>query len=104
MIRVTSMHHALRSSLLVISSAACIAASAGCQTHDRRIYTIHTDKNLHTPDPWTPAATSSSKAADDAAAALLANPQGANTAPAPSSNPVAPPPDSSAPMTPPAGQ
>jgi hypothetical protein len=57
------MHHALRSSLAIVAIAACV----GCQTPDRRMYSIHRDKNLHTPDPWAP---STSKAADEATAAL----------------------------------
>jgi len=57
------MHPALRSSLAIVAIAACV----GCQTHDRRMYSIHRDKNLHVPDPWAPSTT---KAADDATAAL----------------------------------
>jgi len=38
------MHHALRSSLTIVA----IAALAGCQTHDRRIYSTHQDKK---PEP-----------------------------------------------------
>jgi hypothetical protein len=72
------MHHALRSSL----SIAAIALCAGCQTHDRRNYTTHVDKNLHTPNPWAPSTT---KAADDATSALGLPPEPLN-----SSNPSAP--------------
>jgi hypothetical protein len=57
------MHHALRSSLAVLALAACV----GCQTQDRRMYSIRRDKNLHTPDPWAPSTT---KAAEDATASL----------------------------------
>jgi hypothetical protein len=72
------MHHALRSSLAIVAIAAC----AGCQTHDRRIYTTHKDKNLHSPNPFAPSTT---KAADDATSSLAIPPE-----PADSSNPVAP--------------
>jgi len=74
------MHHALRSSLAVLAIAAC----AGCQTPDRRMYSIHRDKNLHTPNPWAPSTT---KAADDATAALGLPPESGD-----SSAPVPPPP------------
>lgn len=72
------MHHALRSSLTIVAIAAC----AGCQTHDRRMYSTHQDKNLHTPNPWAPSTT---KAADDATSALGLTPE-----PTESSNPSAP--------------
>jgi hypothetical protein len=57
------MHQALRSSLVILIIVAC----AGCMTHDRRIYSMRQDKNLHTPDPWAPSTT---KAADEATSAL----------------------------------
>jgi hypothetical protein len=57
------MHHALRSSLAIVAIVACV----GCQTHDRRMYSMHKDKNLHTPDPWAPSTT---KAADEATSSL----------------------------------
>ena len=78
------MHHALRSSLAPVAflALATVISLSGCQTHDRRIYTTHKDKNLHTPDPWAPSTT---KAADDATSSL-----GIPPGPAPSSNPVAP--------------
>jgi hypothetical protein len=57
------MHPALRSSLAILAIVACL----GCQTHDRRIYSIRRDKNLHTPDPFAPSTT---KAADEATAGL----------------------------------
>jgi hypothetical protein len=57
------MHHALRSSLAILAIVAC----AGCQTPDRRMYSLHREKNLHTPDPWAPSTT---KAAEDATASL----------------------------------
>ncbi len=63
------MHHALRSSLPIVAIAAVgfLACLTGCQTHDRRIYSTHADKNLHTPSPWAPSTT---KAADDATSSL----------------------------------
>jgi hypothetical protein len=60
------MPYALRSSLAALVA---VAVMTGCQTHDRRIYTTHQDKNLHTPDAWAPSTT---KAADDATSALQA--------------------------------
>jgi hypothetical protein len=62
------MHHAIRSSLAIVAIAACV----GCQTHDRRIYSIRRDKNLHTPNPFAPSTT---KAADEATSALGNGPQ-----------------------------
>ena len=70
------MHHALRSSLAIVAIAAC----AGCQTHDRRMYSIHREKNLHTPDPWAPSTT---KAAEDATASLGLGPGDSAALPAP---------------------
>lgn len=61
------MHQALRSSLLIVTA---VVVCAGCQTHDRRIYSIRKDKNLHTPDPWAPSTT---KAADEATSSLDQN-------------------------------
>jgi hypothetical protein len=48
------------------------------------MYSIHRDKNLHTPNPWAPSTT---KAADDATAALGLPPESGN-----SPAPVPPPP------------
>ena len=73
------MRHALRSSLAI---SIAIVVCAGCQTHDRRLYSTHKDKNLHAPSPWAPSTT---KAADDATAAMGVPPE-----PASSSNAVAP--------------
>ncbi len=70
------MHHALRSSLAIIAIAAC----AGCQTHDRSIYSIHREKNLHTPDPWAPSTTA---AANEATASLGLSPDETPALPAP---------------------
>jgi len=70
------MHHALRSSLAIVAIAAC----AGCQTQDRRMYSIHREKNLHTPDPWAPSTT---KAAEDATASLGLGPGDSAALPAP---------------------
>lgn len=72
------MHHALRSSLAVAAIVAC----AGCQTHDRRMYSTHQDKNLHVPNPFAPSTT---KAADDATQSLELTPQSTDSA-----NPVGP--------------
>jgi hypothetical protein len=58
------MHQALRSSLLLILA---VVLCAGCQTHDRRMYTVRKDKGLHTPDPWAPSTT---KAADEATSSI----------------------------------
>jgi hypothetical protein len=77
MIARTFMHHALRSSLAIVAGAACLVTTSGCVTHVRRNYTLQTDKNLHTPDPWTPPA---SEKKDDAVAEALLN--GGATAPA----------------------
>jgi hypothetical protein len=74
------MHSALRSSLAVVAIVAC----AGCQTHDRRIYTVRRDKNLHTPDPWS--ATSTTKAADEATAPIGGPPGTATVVPPPEDN------------------
>jgi hypothetical protein len=63
------MHPALRSSLLLILA---VVLCAGCQTQNRRIYTVRKDKGLHTPDPWAPSTT---KAADEATSPI----QGDNT-------------------------
>jgi len=68
------MHPALRSSLPIVAVLAIVALS-GCQTHDRRMYTTHRDKNLHTPDPWAP---STAKAADDATANMGVPPDSGN--------------------------
>jgi hypothetical protein len=73
------MHHALRSSLATIAIAA-IAASAGCQTQDRCMYSIHREKNLHTPDPWAPSTTA---AANEATASLGISPDETSALPAP---------------------
>jgi hypothetical protein len=70
------MHSALRSSLAIVAIAAC----AGCQTHDRRMYSIHREKNLHTPDPWAPSTTA---AANEATASLGLSPDEASALPAP---------------------
>jgi hypothetical protein len=43
---------------------------AGCETHDRRIYSLRNDKDLHTPNPWAPSTT---KAADEATSSLDQN-------------------------------
>jgi hypothetical protein len=85
------MHPALRSSLAVIAIIACV----GCETHDRRIYTIRRDKNLHVPNPWAPSTT---KAADEATASLGLPPDGGPspdgaTAPALPAPPPIPPPN-----------
>ena len=58
------MHQALRSSLLI---AVAVVVCAGCQTHERRMYSLRKDKDLHTPDPWAPSTT---KAADEATSSL----------------------------------
>lgn len=71
------MHQALRSSLLVILA---VVVCAGCQTQNRRIYTVRKDKGLHTPDPWAP---STNKAAEEATSPI----QGDNT----STNAMTPP-------------
>jgi hypothetical protein len=68
------MHSALRSSLAVVAIVACV----GCQTHDRRIYTVRRDKNLHTPNPW---AASTTKAADEATAPIGGPPGTATVVP-----------------------
>ena len=73
------MPYALRSSLAALVA---VAVMTGCQTHDRRIYTTHPDKNLHTPSPWAPSTT---KAADDATSSL-----GIPTQPAGASDSAAP--------------
>jgi hypothetical protein len=52
------------------------ALLASCATHDRRNYTTHRDKNLHTPNVWAP---SPNKAADDATASMGIAPEPANT-------------------------
>ena len=61
------MHQALRSSLLVLIA---LVVCAGCETHDRHMYSLRKDKNLHTPDPWAPSTT---KAADEATSSLDEN-------------------------------
>jgi hypothetical protein len=71
------MHLALRSSLAIVLVVAC----AACQTHDRRNYSTHRDKNLHTPDPWS---ASTTKAADDATSPL----EETTPPPAPSNGPT----------------
>jgi hypothetical protein len=76
------MHPVLRSSLPIVAIVA-IAALAGCQTHDRRIYSTHRDKNLHTPNPFAPSTT---KAADEAT-----SPIGLPPGPPNSPTPAAPP-------------
>jgi hypothetical protein len=70
------MHSALRSSLAIVAIAAC----AGCQTQDRRMYSIHREKNLHTPDPWAPSTTA---AANEATASLGISPEDSPALPAP---------------------
>jgi hypothetical protein len=75
------MHSALRSSLAVVAIVACV----GCQTHDRRSYTVRRDKNLHTPNPW---AASTTRAADEATAPI-GGPPGTATV-VPSANPTTP--------------
>jgi hypothetical protein len=84
------MHQALRSSLLL---ALAVVLCAGCQTHDRRIYTTRQDKGLHTPDPWAPSTT---KAADEATTSIQGD-QSPTDATAPDSS-TPPAPDSGAPM------
>jgi len=82
------MHHAPRSSLaptalfLVFAAIVSLAGLTGCRTHDRRIYSTHPDKNLHTPNPWAP---STAKAAADATSSLGIPPE-----PAPGSGGVPP--------------
>jgi hypothetical protein len=61
------MHQALRSSLLIVTA---LVVCAGCETHDRHIYSLRKDKDLHTPDPWAPSTT---KAADEATSSLDQN-------------------------------
>ncbi len=74
-----TMPLALRFPLVLVLLAAC----AGCQTHDRRIYSTRRDKNLHAPSPWAPSTT---KAADEATSSAV----GAPLEPANSANPVEP--------------
>ena len=81
------MHHALRSSLALvafgaIASLTVLTGLTGCRTHDRRIYSTHPDKNLHTPSPWAPSTT---KAADEAT-----SPLGVPSQPAAASEPIVP--------------
>jgi len=84
------MHQALRSFLVPAATLALAAviSLSGCATHDRRIYTTHQDKNLHTPNAWSP---STAKAADDATSSLGVPPDsGTPSAPSAPEAPVAP--------------
>ena len=88
------MHPALRSSLALVAFGAIasligLTGLTGCRTHDRRVYSTHQDKNLHTPNPWAPSTT---KAADDATAALgiPQEPAAASSEPLPPGPPPAP--------------
>jgi hypothetical protein len=87
------MHPALRSSLAILAIVACI----GCQTPDRRMYSIHRDKNLHTPNPWAPSTT---KAAEDATASLGLPPDSMDSTDSPDSTGPAAPPATPAPPAP----
>jgi hypothetical protein len=71
------MRPALRSSLAILAIVACL----GCQTHDRRIYSIRRDKDLHVTDPFAPSTT---KAADEATQSLGAPGPGGPAVPPPS--------------------
>jgi len=75
------MHQALRSSLAAVAIVACV----GCQTHDRRMYSIRRDKDLHTPNPFAPSTT---KAADEATQSLGIPPAAGGPAAPASTGPV----------------
>ena len=81
------MHHALRSSLILVTVVAVVSMS-GCATHDRRMYSSRKDKNLHVPDPFAP---STSQAAEAATSSLGAPPDTSVSMGSP---------DSAAPVTP----
>lgn len=65
------MRPRFRFPLTMLAAAAVLAGSAGCQTHDRRMYTMRKDKDLHVPDPWAP---TPAKAADEAAGSISTAP------------------------------